>query len=129
VRGLDVHDLQRLGDAGVVDQHVDRAPAAQKLLHGGAAGRLVGDVAGETDMVLAQVACRLFRLLSVEVEDGDRGAMLGKKPRRGHAQAAGRSRPGHDSKFPIEKTHGLPSSCVGCWMGGGQRGAPLRASP
>ncbi len=54
VLGLDVHDLQRLGDAGVVDEHVDPAEFTNDPLGGAQARLLVDDIAGETEMALAE---------------------------------------------------------------------------
>ena len=85
---LDVHDLQRLGDAGIVDQHVDRAELGHDLLHRGEAGGLVGDVAGEADDAFAEVGGRGLRLRLVEIENDDPAAVLANRARwRGRCRA------------------------------------------
>jgi hypothetical protein len=77
VLGLDVHQLKRLGDAGVVDQHVDLPESPQHLVGRRLTLLQVGDVAGDPDMLVAQLGRCGPRLFGVKVEDGHTGPVTG----------------------------------------------------
>ena len=83
-----VHELQRLSDAGIVDQHVDLAELADYGLDRGDAGVPVGHVAGDTAMGLAQFAGGRRRLSGIEIEDDRASAVLGEQRGDGSADAA-----------------------------------------
>ena len=76
VSSLDVHDLQRLRDAGIVDQNVDPAELGDDAVDRGDAGGLVGDVAGKAPMAFADLGRRGLRLRLVEIEDATRPPCL-----------------------------------------------------
>jgi hypothetical protein len=83
-----VHELQRLRDAGIVDQHVDPTEFAHHLLDRGDAGIPVGHIAGDTAMGLAQFAGGRRRLSGIEIEDDRASAVLGEQRGDGSADAA-----------------------------------------
>jgi hypothetical protein len=105
----DVHELQRLGDAGVVDQDVDMAERLD-----GAVGRLlaavaVGHVAREAAVLSAEALGRVVRRAFVEVDDRDAGAVLGKQPRRSEADPARARGTGNDRHLAGEQHRSLQS--------------------
>ena len=55
---VDLHDLQRLRDAGIVDQDVDLAEGGDRLLCRLTASLAIGDVAGNANMAGAQFSRR-----------------------------------------------------------------------
>jgi hypothetical protein len=99
IGGRDIEGLDRLGDAGVVHQNVDPAIFFDSRGDGGVAGGLVGDVAGEPQMVGADRGGGLARRFGVQVEDHDFRAVGGEQSCRGEAQTAFGSRTGDDTDF------------------------------
>ena len=79
-RRIDVHDLHRLRDAGVVDQDIDVAERLDARVDGGFALVELGDVANEADMIAAKRGCRLNGGVAVDIENGDAGAVFGEQP-------------------------------------------------
>ena len=57
--GVDLHDLKRLSDAGIVDQDVDMAEAVKCDGSGTLAGGAISDIAGDANMAFPQRSGRL----------------------------------------------------------------------
>ena len=91
--GRDVHELHRLGDAGVVDQNVDLAEGCDGLLGGLAAIGEVADVAANSDVTGAKFLGRTLGRSGIQIENGDPGSLLGEKSRCGAAYPARACRP------------------------------------
>ena len=84
----DAEELDRLGDAGVVDQHVDPAELGHHLLDRRLAGRLVGDVAGIAAMRVAEFGGRSRRGASPS-----RSRMIARPPCSAKSRAVARPMP------------------------------------
>ena len=106
--GVDLQHLHRLGDAGVVDQHVDPAELRDHLVDGRLAGRLVGDVAGVAAMRVAEFARGSRRGVAVEVENDRPAAVQREEPRRGPADTACRGRTSDNADLVCEKHRCFP---------------------
>ena len=74
-----------------------RPDFTNRALGGAQAGLLVGDVAGETEMALAEVGRSIPRLTFIEVQNDDSCAMLGEEAGGGAANAARRCRSRDDA--------------------------------
>ena len=112
---LDLHQLQRLRYAGIVDKDIDAA----ELLDDQGGDRETGDairhVAGKPDMTFAEQTRRCKASLSfIKIEDGDLRPVLGEQPCRRLPQSAlGRSAR-HDSNFVFEQHHHLQLQSRSC---------------
>ena len=104
---LDVHDLERLRDTGVVDEDVDVAELRDHRRGRAFAVRLAGDIACDADVAGADIGGGRFSGPGVQVEDGDAGAVLGEEPRGGLADAARGRGPGDDCDFVLQQHGGL----------------------
>ena len=100
---LDFHELQRLGDAGVIDEHVDAPERAEHLIDRGLALLQVGNVAGKSDMLIAHFGRSGLRLLGVEIENGHPCALAGEQLGRGHAEPAPRRRTRDDAALVFKQ--------------------------
>ena len=105
-------ELDRLRDAGVVDQHVDAAELGHHLLDRRLAGGLVGDVAGIAAMRVAELAGGRRGGVAVEVENDRSAAVQREEPRGGAADAALRGRTGNNADLVCEKHRCFPPLSV-----------------
>src|SRR6478735_6726872 len=103
------------GDAGVVHQDVDTPELVEHASHGCLDGGTVGDVARDADglRLATEAGCGGARLALVEVEDRDRGALLGEP--LGGAGADPARCPRDDCYPSVESTHLALSSRNRCW--------------
>jgi hypothetical protein len=94
-----------LGDAGVVDQHVDAAEVLDDPRDGLFDLRLVGDVGGEAQVTFAQGSGGVAGGGFVEVEDDHAGALLSEGGSGGATDTASGGGAGDDCDFAL-KEHG-----------------------
>lgn len=102
---LDLHDLQRLTDTSVLDEHINLAERLKHRLRGPARGIFLRDVASEALVTHAQLGGSPVRGRLLQIEDRDLGPVLGEQPCRGHADAARARRPRDDGDSSCHK-HG-----------------------
>jgi hypothetical protein len=103
VRAGDLERLDRLRDAGVVDQDVDAAEGLDRLRGGGFAGGLVRNVAHHAQVAVAELRRRRCRLGACEVHDDDPGALRRHLPRGGKAESVDSRAAGDDGYLVLEK--------------------------
>ena len=77
VGAFDVHQLQRLGDPGVIDQHIDPAVFRQNLFDGRLHLHFVGDVRRQAEMAFAQGRRGGFTGFAIEVDNDHFRAVFG----------------------------------------------------
>ena len=99
VLGLDIHEFERLRDAGVVDEHVDPAEFTNDPLGGAQARLLVDDIAGETEMALAEAGRSVPGLTFVEVQNDDSRTLLGEQASGRQTDSARRRRSRENANF------------------------------
>ena len=100
---LYVHELERLRDSGVVDQHIDLAKSLEHRLSRFLAVDFFCDVARGSEMLRTDVASGGRRRVGVEIEDGDARALRGEQVRNGLADAARRGGPRDDGNLVFQK--------------------------
>src|SRR5204863_453152 len=100
-----------LGDSSIVDEHVDTAKLADHLTERCQAGVLVGHIAGEAAMLVADFRGGRLRLFLVKIDDDHAAAMLGEDARRRTTDAAWRSAAGgrHSGCSPSDRRTVQPS--------------------
>ena len=86
---VDLHDLHRLGDAGIVDEDVDRPNSSMTCSAALPQRREVGDVAADADVAGAELGGGLGRASA-----SSRGSRPGRRARRTAAPWRGRCRAG-----------------------------------
>jgi hypothetical protein len=105
------------GVAGVVDDDVDGAEGVDRGGDHLVGGTALGQVAGEDRGLAVDLARGLLGDVAVEVVDENLGALAGEQLRGGAANAA--RRPGHDRRFPVQKSLRSTSPLVRAVGGGG----------
>ena len=111
VARFNVHRLQRLGDAGVVDQSVDAAVLLDDCLRRCNACVLVGHVAGEAEVLFAQIARGALGVFLLKVQDHHSRALCGERFGGRLADTAWRGCTGDDYYFAVEQHVCLHRSC------------------
>ena len=99
------HGRASRGDPGVRDGDVEAAEPLDRLRHRGAHRRQVRDVAADSDRALANALRGLPRGVGAQVEDGDRGATVVKRPRGRVADAPGATRDQRDLAVQAQPPH------------------------
>jgi hypothetical protein len=105
---VDVHELHRLGDSGVVDENVDLAESINGFRGRSLARGQIGDIASEPEMVRTQALRRCFRGPLIDIEDRNARALLGEQSR---GREADPTRPGgsrDDCSLTAQKHGFLP---------------------
>ncbi len=110
--GGDVDEIVSDGDAGVVDEHVDRTHEADGFGKGTLDLVEPGDVSGDRAREFRKLALNFGAALFIAVEDNDAGAFFQEASCRGCADAAGAS--GDEDTFVLQTSHvGLLGSGTG----------------
>ena len=103
-----------MGDAGVVDQHVDAAEALAHRVHAPRTVGFVADVAGECGAVdalrLPARSATALRFRAVDVEQRQLAPAAAKRRLKAAAETAAGA--GDDDDLTAEVTPGAPSACV-----------------
>ena len=124
------------GDAGIIDQDVERAEPFGNLRHGAVDLGGLRDIAFQADrrhlMRGGDLFGRRFGTGAVEIGDRDRGAILGEPLRRRRADATGTARDQRDASFrPLGHVLILPIKSDANWLsttGPATRNAPYLSS-
>jgi hypothetical protein len=93
ILGRDIHQFERLGNAGVINENVDLAEGCDSLFGGLATIGEVADVAANSDVVRAEFLGRSLGRGGIQIQDGDPGSLFGEKSRCGAAYPARACRP------------------------------------
>lgn len=82
IGGLDLHDLQGLRDAGVIDQNINMAEMIDDLINTAAASIAVGNIASDPKVPISQRICSLYRQFFITIKNCHTASMLSKKTSR-----------------------------------------------
>jgi hypothetical protein len=103
VFGLDLHQLHRLRDAGIVDEDIDLTEGRDRLLGRALTALEIGNIAAESDVTISQFAGRVLGALCVEVEHRYPRPVLGEQLRRRAADAARACRARDDGILALQQ--------------------------